>query len=52
VFHTWPGPGHDVTAHPRTAVPGAVALSVRHRAGRPDQLLVHRPGLAAVVLTP
>ena len=52
VFHTWPGPGHDVTAHPRTVVPGAVSLSVRHRPGRPDQLLVHRPSLAAVVLTP
>jgi hypothetical protein len=52
VFHSWPGPGHDVIAHPRTVVPGATSLSVRHRPGHPDQLLVRRPGLAAVVLTP
>ena len=52
VFHTWPGPGHDVTARPRTVVPGAVSLSVRRRPGRPDQLLVHRTNLAVVVLTP
>jgi hypothetical protein len=52
VFRSWPGPGHDVTARPRTVVPGATSLSVRHRPGRPDQLLVRRPRLAAVVLTP
>ena len=52
VFHGWPGPRHDLTAHPAAVVPGAVTLRVRSRRDRPDQLIAARRGRPPVVVMP